>query len=238
VQGPNRKRGLLLAFAVASLAAAAALTYAALQLPVTRVGHVRVTGSETLDRQALIELSGLQGQSMLRLDLDVARERLLEIPQVKSVSFSRDWPNTVTMHIVEREPWGFWSVGGKDYPVDVDGVVLAAGAPSQASTRIVEPDSNRVMGPGDRVDPVAIALADRIFRESPTVLGRNVTELEYRAGVGITAVFAGGLRVTFGDDRAYDYKMAVLSSLLSQLSAKGRTPHAVDLRFGERVTYE
>ncbi len=46
------------------------------------------------------------------------------------------------------------------------------------------------------------------------------------------------MRVTFGDDRAYDYKVAVLSTLLTQLSAKGRTPQAVDLRFGERVTYE
>jgi cell division protein FtsQ len=202
------------------------------------VADVRVASADTLDTQALREISGLQGQSMLRLDLQGARERLLAIPQVKDVHFSRDWPNAVTMTVDERKVWGYWSVGGKDYPVDLDGVVLASGAPSQASTRIVEPESNRIMGPGDRVDPDAIALADRIFRESPTVLGKNVTELEYKAGVGITALFASGLRVTFGDDRSYDYKMSVLSTLLDQLKAKGRTPQAVDLRFGERVTYE
>ncbi len=46
------------------------------------------------------------------------------------------------------------------------------------------------------------------------------------------------MRVTFGDERSYDYKVAVLSKLLDQLAAKKYTPHAVDLRFGERVTYE
>jgi cell division protein FtsQ len=238
VQSPPKGRGWLLAVAVISIALVAGLTYAVLQLPITRVSQVRVTGNETLDAKALAEITGLKGQSMLRLDLDGARDRLLAIPEVKDAHFSRDWPNTVTVRISERSVWGFWSVGGKDYPVDRDGVVLSSGAPSEASARIVEPDSNRIMGRGDRVDPDAIALADRIFRESPTVLGKTVTELEYKAGVGVTAMFAGGLEVTFGDDRAYDYKMAVLSTLLDQLKAKGRTPQAVDLRFGERVTYQ
>ncbi|HXH20585.1 MAG TPA: FtsQ-type POTRA domain-containing protein [Dehalococcoidia bacterium] len=221
-----------------SLAFAAGLTYAALHLPITRVQQVRVTGTETLDTAAVAEITRLAGQSMFRLDLHGARRRLLEVPQVKDVRFSRDWPNTVTVRVVERVPWGYWSVGGRDYPVDYEGVVLAAGAPSAASTRIVETGASRIMGPGDRVDPDAIALADRIFRESPSVLGRGVKELEYKAGVGITAVFTNGLRVTFGDDRAYDYKFAVLSRLLEQLGAAGRTPSAIDLRFGERVTYQ
>lgn len=224
--------------AAVSIASAGGLTYAALQLPIIRVQSLTVTGTETLDTQAVIDLTGLQDQSMLRLDLDGARERLLAIPQVKAVSFVRNWPDGVTIQVTERLPWGFWSVGGKDYPVDYEGVVLATGAPSQQSTRIVEPDTNRVMGPGDRVDPDAIALADRIFKESPSVLGRGVRELEYKAGVGITAVFLNGLRVTFGDDRAYDYKFAVLSRLLDQLRTSGKTPTAIDLRFGERVTYQ
>jgi hypothetical protein len=47
------------------------------------------------------------------------------------------------------------------------------------------------------------------------------------------------MRVTFGDERSYDYKMAVLTALLDKLTAQGAaTPHTVDLRFGERVTYD
>jgi cell division protein FtsQ len=223
--------------AALSIAAFAALAYAAINLPILRVQEVRVVGAETLDTRDLVELSGLRNQSMLRLGLDQAEERLLAIPQIKAVEFSREWPNTITLRVAERLPWGFWHVGGRDYPVDYEGVVLATGAPSQASTRIVERDSNRIIGPGDRVDPDAIALAHRIFRESPSVLSRGVKELEYDEGVGITAVFTNGMRATFGDERGYEYKFAVLSKLLDELAARGTTPQAIDLRFGERVTY-
>src|SRR5690606_10816931 len=96
----------------------------------------------------------------------------------------------------------------------------------------------RVLNPGDRVHPDAVAFAQRIMVESPQFLDANVTELEYQAGVGVTVIFDGGLRVTFGDDRSYDYKMAVLSELLRELASQGVQPSAVDLRFGERVTYE
>ena len=57
-------------------------------------------------------------------------------------------------------------------------------------------------------------------------------------GVGVTAVFRGGMRVTFGDERSYEYKVAVLAELLGNLTLQGVTPEMVDLRFGERVTYE
>ena len=81
-----------------------------------------------------------------------------------------------------------------------------------------------VMSPGDRVHPDAIAFALRIMSESPSALGQSVTELDYQADVGVTAVFDGGMRVTFGDERSYDYKIAVLSALLNDLTAKGSTP--------------
>ena len=95
----------------------------------------------------------------------------------------------------------------------------------------------RMCGRGSR--PVfERALAKRIFKESPRFLGESVELLEYRPEVGVTVVFHGGMRVTFGDERSYEYKVAVLAELLDNLSVQGKAPKAVDLRFGERVTYE
>jgi hypothetical protein len=71
------------------------------------------------------------------------------------------------------------------------------------------------------------------------VLNQAVATIEYRQDVGVAAVFANGMRVTFGDERSYDYKMSVLTALLDKLTAQGAaTPRQVDLRFGERVTYD
>lgn len=225
-------------FAGFSLILAGISTYFLIHSPVFTVDSVRVQGADTLDQQALVEISGLMGQSMLRLPLDQAREQLKALPQVKSVTFERKWPRAVVINLEERVPYAFWSVGERDYIVDVEGVVLAAGAPSGPAPRIVEPDATRIMGPGDRVHPDALALAARIARESPRFLGQSVQVLEYRPGIGVTAVFTSGMRVTFGDERSYDYKVSVLAKLLDQLAARGTTPRAVDLRFGERVTYE
>jgi len=216
----------------------AAGTYGLLRSPWLAVREVRVAGAVNLDRAAVAELSGLQGRSMLALPLGDARRKLLAIPQVKSVSFSRSWPDGLVIKVKEREPAAFWSVAGRDYPVDDEGVVLAAGAPDGPAPRIVEIGSDREMAPGDRVPADALMLARRMLEEAPRFLNRNVEQFEYRAGVGLTADFEGGLRATFGDERAYEYKVAVLAELLEMLSAQGKTPKAVDLRFGERVTYE
>jgi cell division protein FtsQ len=213
-------------------------TYALLQSSLLRIQEVRLEGTETLDEASLVDLSGLLNASLIAPPFDDARERLMQIPSVKSVSFERDWPSGIKMRVEERVPWAFWSVAGKDYVVDSEGVVLAAGAPDGPAPRVIEMVANRSLGPGDRVDITALTLAERIVRESPRFLGQSVRELEYRPGVGVVAVFDGGLRVTFGDERSYEYKVAVLSELLDDLNATGVKPRSVDLRFGERVTYE
>jgi cell division protein FtsQ len=175
---------------------------------------------------------------MLAMSDDGARRRLLAIPAIRSVDIRREWPNSVVIAVEERTPVAFWSVAGHDFPVDQEGVVLSAGTPDGPAPRIVEVTPGRVLVPGDRVHPDALAFARRIMAESPRFLEANVAELEYEAGVGVTVIFDGGMRVTFGDDRSYDYKIAVLSELLLELDSKGIQPSAVDLRFGERVTYE
>ena len=224
--------------ALLPLAIVASVTYGALRSSFLTVQEVRVEGTEVLEPAGLIAKSGLMGESMLRLPKAEARARLLEDPQLRSVSISRSWPRPVVFEVEERHPIAFWSINGLDYVVDIDGVVLTAGVPPGLSPRIVELGSDRVLGPGDRVHPDALALALHISQESLTLAGHAVAELTYRESIGITVVFSNGLRATFGDLRSYEYKLAVLSKLLDDLSAQGIVPRQVDLRFGARVTYE
>lgn len=213
-------------------------TYAVLQSSLLTVQNIAVRGTVSLDRASLAEISGLQGKSMLTLSDEGARRRLMSIPAVYDVHFQREWPDTVVITVIERRPVAYWSVNGHDFPVDAEGMVLSGGEPEGRAPRIVEITPGRVINPGDRVHPDAVAFAQRIMEESPRFLEANVAELEYEARVGVTVIFDSGLRVTFGDDRSYDYKIAVLSALLQELDGQGVEPRAVDLRFGERVTYE
>jgi cell division protein FtsQ len=225
-------------FVVLPLVLVAAGTYAALHSPLLTVQEVKIEGAQSLDHASLVEISGLTGSSMLTLPEDEASRRLTAVSLIRSVDIRREWPNTVVIAVEERAPVAFWSVGGHDYAVDIDGVVLDAGVPDGPAPRIVEVTPGRVLNTGDRVHPDAIAFARRIIAESPRFLDTSVAELEYEAGIGVTVIFEGGLRVTFGDERSYEYKIAVLSELLLELSNQGIQPSAVDLRFGQRVTYE
>ncbi len=228
----------LLFFAGLSLVLAGIGAYAVLDSSLLRVQSVRVRGAESLDRARLAEISGLRGHSLLSLPLTAARARLLAVPEVRSVSFQRRWPQGVTIQVEERRPWALWSVAGVAYPIDVDGVVLAAGLPEGRPLTISDLSGDRVLVAGDIVAPAAVTLAARLSRESPRFIGQEVRALEYREGVGLMVVLSNGLRVTFGDERGYEFKVAVLANLLDELSARGEEPSSVDLRFGTRVTYE
>lgn len=151
--------------ALLPLAIVASVTYGALRSSFLTVQEVRVEGTEVLEPAGLIAKSGLMGESMLRLPKAEARARLLEDPQLRSVSISRSWPRPVVFEVEERHPIAFWSINGLDYVVDIDGVVLTAGVPPGLSPRIVELGSDRVLGPGDRVHPDALALALHISQE-------------------------------------------------------------------------
>jgi cell division protein FtsQ len=221
------------------IAVVAGVAYAAVQSPLLTAQSFSVKGADTLDRQAVIDISGLKGKSLLDLPVSDAQSRLMEIPQIKSVSIAKTFPQKVTISVQERQPAAYWSINNHEYVVDADGYVLNSGVPDGPAPRIVEPDSTRIMGPGDRVHPDAVALALRLQEESPRILNQSLATIEYRQDVGVSAVFANGMRVTFGDDRSYDYKMAVLTALLDKLTAQGEAaPHTVDLRFGERATYD
>ena len=106
-------------------------------------------------------------------------------------------------------------------PIDIDGHVLDGASAPEGSPVIVEVDAAaRDLQPGDRLDPGAIVLADRLLRESDTAFGRQVQALLYRQSAGLTVVLAAQdingkpLWVTFGDSRDYDYKVAALFVLM------------------------
>lgn len=214
------------------------LTIVLLNSPLLTVQQVEVEGTHSLSQDAIVEASGIQGASMFRLPREEATERLLAIPSVRDVSFARSWPNSLTITVEERQPAVLWSLNGRDYLVDAEGIVLGEAPAPGELPRVLDVTPDLTLDTGDRVQPDAVAFARRIVAESPGMLAENVMTMEYSAGIGVTVTFQDGLRVTFGDERSYDYKMAVLSQLLDQLDAQGVHPQAVDLRFGERVTYE
>jgi len=238
---PKRGRGLRRARRLAFLALLAALAAGGwwlLQSPLLRIQEVTVEGTRLLDPEGVAAAADLRGASILFPDTGGARRRIESEPMVKSITFERAWPRGMRIIVQERRPWGFWEARGQRYVIDEDGVVLERVLPDEGAPVIRHLDATHNLKAGDRVDPDAVALARQLVEAAPQRLGLAVTAVEYRDRDGLTAVFEGGLRVTFGDGRDFDYKMAALKALLEQTRQQGVEVRTVDLRFGGRIAFQ
>ena len=236
-EGGRRRalRRLALVLAVVGLAVGGWLL---LRSPLLRVQEVKVVGAEKLDAATLAAASGLEGENILFADTGKAKERLFKVAMIKDLSIERRWPGEMVIKVKERQPWGYWQVKEQIYVIDDEGFVLDNDQPGEGAPTIVQLDSDRRWLPGEQVDVHAVDLARQLMESAPRSLGRSVVGLEYSDRSGLTVVLEGGLRATFGDDRDLDYKISALYVLLEKARRDGREVHAVDLRFGDSVSFQ
>ena len=207
--------------------------------PWLTVEKVTVQGTITLTPEQVRAVARLDGKSGLSLDTSGAQARVAALPNVRAATVTQHGWNSVEIQLEERVPWGSWQVNGVKVPIDVDGYVLDQPAP-EGSPVIVEVDPQRVINTGDRLDAGAVELASRLVKDADTAFGRHVIGLAWR----LTAVLSGAtvddppLWVTFGDARDYDYKVAALYILVEQARQNELAVNAVDLRFGDRLTFQ
>jgi POTRA domain-containing FtsQ-type protein len=212
------------------------------QSPWLTVQKVTVTGNSRLTVEQVEAAAGLDGKSGLSLDTAGAQARVAALPNVRSAKVTQHGWNAVEISVEERVPWGSWQINGFNVPVDIDGYVLDTPAP-EGSPVIVEVAPQRVINTGDRLDGGAIDLASRLVKDSNTAFGRTVLGLVYRQSAGLTAILSGQtedappLWVTFGDSRDYDYKIAALYVLIEQAQENELALNTVDLRFGDRLSF-
>ena len=238
---PAQARMIVLAAMVAAIVAAGWWAY---HSPWLTVQKVTVNGTVTLTPEQVRAVAGLDGQSAFGLDVAGARARIAALPKVRGVKVTTHGWNAVQIDVDERTAWGSWQINDVNVPIDIDGYVLAGMPAPDGSPVIVEIEPQRVINAGDRLDAGAVQLASRLLRESNTAFGRTVLALVYRQNAGLTAVLSGSetddkpLWVTFGDSRDYDYKIAALYVLIEQARQSDLSLSAVDLRFGDRLTFQ
>jgi hypothetical protein len=208
------------------------------------VQHVTVEGTRALSADLVRETAALDGDSTFTLDPDGAEARIMALEGVREATVEKTSWNSVRITIDERVAWGSWQIEGKNVPIDEYGYVLDGDPAPDGSPVIVEVAAARVINVGERLDPGAVEVAVRLMRESERSIGRRVQALIYRKDAGLTAVFAPSdvdgnpLWVTFGDSRDYDYKVAALYVLIEQARAEDLALNAVDLRFGDRLSFQ
>ena len=147
--------------------------------PLLRV-NVRLSSGEV---QALVE--DLRGSSILRVDLDAFRQRLVESPWVADVALRRVLPSTVEVFVSERRPVGLSRMGQELYLVDETGTVIDQFGPqySEFDLPIIDglvPPAARGAKANASVDPARADLASRVIAslgQSQQIASGDVPEL-------------------------------------------------------------
>lgn len=91
-----------------------------------KLKQINLTGRSHADVAAVKEAIGVaQGAPLLQASLQDMKERLEQIPEIKSASITRKLPGTLSVSINERQPAAWWQTNGNVQLVDREGIVLS-----------------------------------------------------------------------------------------------------------------
>lgn len=148
-----------------------------------RVEQVDITGIKRMNRETVYAVAlEEQPKAMLRVDLELIRQRLLAYGWIADAYVSRRLPDRLLIHIVEREPAAIWQNGGSLTLIDAKGV------PLEPVDRNRMPDLPLVIGPGadrqeaayQRLLAAAPALKPRV--KAATWVGNRRWDLTFDTG--------------------------------------------------------
>ncbi|WP_018921340.1 cell division protein FtsQ/DivIB [Salsuginibacillus kocurii] len=101
------------------------LTVVYFQSPLSHISQINVEGNEFADSNEVLQYSSIQENDHLwNADLEEAAARIETLPTVEQAELTRNWPNTVTITIVEDSLMAFLRQGDRYVPILSNGQLL------------------------------------------------------------------------------------------------------------------
>jgi cell division protein FtsQ len=246
VKPARRRSGLWLRrLRVAATVAAAALAiYTGRRAATTlagseifRVDRVNVRGNHRLSSGEVLSLvAGLRGRSILSLDLEQWRLRLLDSPWVADASLRRTLPSTVDVMILERTPLGIGRINGALFLVDDRGTSIDEYGPNYADLDLPIIDGLSAV-PGDEITDVHRALLVRRLLDALRVrnMAGRISQIDVSdARNAIVLLDDDPTLIQLGNERFVE-RLQSYFELAPALRERVPAIDYVDLRFDERV---
>jgi cell division protein FtsQ len=202
-----------------------------------RVRQVNVVGSQVVPPYAVAVIAALDGESLLRINLDAAEARVAALPGVAGVDITRDWPQGVQVTLLEQQGWGYWQAGGQRVLVDAAGEsLLLARLPASDAPTIIDVAAPADLANGIKVDTDTVALVARLKGEGTFErIGIQPTAFVFRRDRGLTVLVEDSPDTVFGDSTNYAFKVATWEALIEELAGEELLVAEIDLRFGRNV---
>lgn len=221
----SRRRALLRAAVVLVLVLLLALAGWLVEFSsVLAAKQVSVTGQHHVSPAEIRKAAAVPlGVPLARQDLDAVARRVATLPRVDSVQAVRDWPSTVTVTVVERQPLLAVLQPTGYALVDARGVAYETSA--SVPDGVLRADA----------DPTAVPLMVQlgvVAAALPDGLRGRVTRLQATSVNDITLDLRGGLVVHWGDASESPLKAQVVDALRKKAKTgiDVSAPHAPAIR--------
>jgi cell division protein FtsQ len=90
-----------------------------------RIAAISLTGEKEVSREEILTTAGVTGNaSLLFLDADAARERLMANPWIADAAVLKLYPDRLQISITERQAFALWQKDGHVNVIAADGTVL------------------------------------------------------------------------------------------------------------------
>jgi len=205
-----------------------------------RLERVEITGIKKLTRDEILSAASVKiGDDLLALRLTRMGEQLTKNPWVASVRVRRNFPHSLSIDVLERQPVGVISMGYLYY-LDSRGEIFK---PLQegdsldfpAITGLAEDDLLRDPAGAKETLKGILALLEQLKKERAGISLADISELHYDKGFGFTLFSMNkGLPIRLGMDGFSD-KLDRLAKVYSMLQPQIPALEYIDLDYSDRI---
>jgi cell division protein FtsQ len=204
------------------------------------VDRIVVRGTERLSEEDVLDaLSGIRGESLVRIDLDRWRQQLLGTPWVKDATLRRSLPSTLEVVIVERRPIGIGRLKNGLFLVDEAATIIDRMGPQYADLDLPLIDGLGAAGGtgAPAADPARAEFAARVigaFKPNQDV-ARRLSQVDVSDLHNARVILADDPAVIWlGTDRFLERLQGYLEMEPALRERVERIDH-VDVRFENRI---
>jgi len=169
--------------------------------PALAVQTINVVGAQHMTASQVAQAAGLvQGVSLISVDGESGRERLLGQTWIRTASVQPELPGTVLIQVSEWEPIAVYHAGKstKLFLLSDQAVVLGA-TPVDGALVDVQGPAGSDPRVGDRpLDPQLVVALVNIQRDLPAMLGQQVSGFIFDSCGDLTMLAKRGWKVYFG----------------------------------------
>jgi cell division protein FtsQ len=191
-----------------------------------RIAAISLSGQKEVSREEVLTIAGVTGRaSLLFLDADAARTRLMANPWIADAAILKLYPDRLQITVTERQAFALWQKGGQVSVIAADGTVLE---PFVEERYVALP---LVVGPGAaRAAKGFLAVVDQ-YPDIRSVLRASILVAERRWNIRL----ANGIDVRLPETNI-EKALERLVALDRDKKLLSRDITMIDLRLADRVT--